>query len=626
MADTVLSITATLPNDDSDPEIQIRDCPEKDKSTDILAFLALYFERMERTDTDHLQLMLSQLLVDGSHLSLATSRSSGGSFAVSILKTKSILRGKELDTLERVWSDGSVPETLALRVARFQEGSGARQNGRLLRSMAKELAILTNPAVRECDNIIDLLGLCWTHPNRVEPLVLPVFVYEAAPLGDLDRFLKDHNNLPLGHQLQICIDIATGTEILHQVGVIHCDIKPKNIIMFSTGNAVRPYNARITDFGCAIFLDDSEADEVPPPGTRFWSSPEQSMSLKVKRELLPRVDVFTLGLVMLAVVTSNHSTDALEYLTTQKTSAWLSQSDFEQYKRRGSLAISSLAMFNRWSNIFVTPRSLSRVQAVLHKESLDTENLLPYSLLWTVQWASMMFQSLEGDIADRTISVREIVSVLEGINVSVELHGQREHVRLDAHEVVTHQDMHVSLCKFLDEEASKAALSEVREGIVRRDLLAKAPLDLKLVTSLDRRTDWAFVLPRVHASLTLLDWYEKLFNISRSITGGLERLQSQVGRVIKVSGSIGSMSLSMLTGQKDKKPPRQHVHDTISAPPIHHEDFARRRRRRASVNKAQKHCCLSTCNRIDCVLDRRECRSGIRQKPSSSSTLTVICC
>ena len=225
--------------------------------------------------------------------------------------------------------------------------------------------------------------------------------------------------------------------------------------MFNTGNAARPYRAKVTDFGCAVFLDDSQVDEVPPHGTRFWSSPEQDMSLSVRRELLHRVDVFTLGLVILAVLTSNHSTSAFEYLQSQRVDgppARNNQMDSGYFKRWGSLTMSSLMMLNCWSNMFVSERSSIKDHAVSQTELLDAETLLPYSLLWTEQWGSIMFQSLEGDIADRNITVRDIVSVLEGINVSVELHGQRDHVRLNNHEIVTPTAMRECLGFVLGEQ------------------------------------------------------------------------------------------------------------------------------------------------------------------------------
>lgn len=88
------------------------------------------------------------------------------------------------------------------------------------------------------------------------------------------------------------------------------------------------------------------------------------------------------------------------------------------------------------------------------------------------------------------------------------------------------------------EEDAGYVLSQARAEMVRRDLLESPPLELSLVTRLSHRTDWHYVLPRVYASLTRYGWYEKLFNISRSAKGDINRVQTQAGGVFRVSCAI----------------------------------------------------------------------------------------
>ena len=59
--------------------------------------------------------------------------------------------------------------------------------------------------------------------------------------------------------------IAQGLEYLHSQGLVHCDIKGRNILISEDG-------AKIADFGCAKWVD--KVEEVPIAGTPMFMSPE----------------------------------------------------------------------------------------------------------------------------------------------------------------------------------------------------------------------------------------------------------------------------------------------------------------------------------------------------------------
>jgi eukaryotic-like serine/threonine-protein kinase len=91
---------------------------------------------------------------------------------------------------------------------------------------------------------------------------------------------------------QLCM----GLQAAHEVGVIHRDLKPGNILLDGSGRAV------ITDFGVASTLteeaEDSE-DRVRGVGTPMYMAPEQVMGTPLDA----RVDVYALGLVLYEVLT-----------------------------------------------------------------------------------------------------------------------------------------------------------------------------------------------------------------------------------------------------------------------------------------------------------------------------------
>ncbi|XP_023772789.1 probable serine/threonine-protein kinase PBL1 [Lactuca sativa] len=78
-----------------------------------------------------------------------------------------------------------------------------------------------------------------------------IIVYEYASRGSLDRYLPD-NGLSWIKRLEICIDIASGLDVLHgggvtqEVAVIHRDIKSSNILLDDN------WKAKITDFGMSF--------------------------------------------------------------------------------------------------------------------------------------------------------------------------------------------------------------------------------------------------------------------------------------------------------------------------------------------------------------------------------------
>ena len=94
-------------------------------------------------------------------------------------------------------------------------------------------------------------------------------------------------------KIRIMRDILSGMAAAHEQDVIHCDIKPANILISQQGQA------KITDFGLALFTNTtSEADDALY-GTPQYMAPEYIESRRHQKVS----DVFSIGLVCYELLT-----------------------------------------------------------------------------------------------------------------------------------------------------------------------------------------------------------------------------------------------------------------------------------------------------------------------------------
>jgi serine/threonine protein kinase len=132
--------------------------------------------------------------------------------------------------------------------------------------------------------------------HAVEERPLPYLVMEFIPGETLQQRLDRTGPLEVPEILQIGVQIARGLAAAHEMGLIHRDIKPGNILI-EAGPQPR---ARITDFGLARAADDASLSQSGLiAGTPMFMSPEQA-----KGETLDhRTDLFSLGSVLYTMAT-----------------------------------------------------------------------------------------------------------------------------------------------------------------------------------------------------------------------------------------------------------------------------------------------------------------------------------
>lgn len=91
--------------------------------------------------------------------------------------------------------------------------------------------------------------------------------------------------------IDIVLQIADALAHAHAQGVVHCDVKPSNILLDTVGNAY------LADFGLAAILDEGDHDHGG--GTPQYMAPEQA-----RGQAGPAADQYSLGRVLVELLAS----------------------------------------------------------------------------------------------------------------------------------------------------------------------------------------------------------------------------------------------------------------------------------------------------------------------------------
>lgn len=139
-----------------------------------------------------------------------------------------------------------------------------------------------------------------THPNVVSIYDIVesedslYLVMEFIEGKDLKSVIKERGKLSIVEALDIANQVTAGVEVAHNNNIIHCDIKPQNILL-TDNNQIK-----VTDFGIARAVTTSTmtiTDTIM--GSAHYFSPEQAQG----KEINTYSDIYSLGVVLYEMIT-----------------------------------------------------------------------------------------------------------------------------------------------------------------------------------------------------------------------------------------------------------------------------------------------------------------------------------
>ncbi|KAI3741321.1 hypothetical protein L1987_58993 [Smallanthus sonchifolius] len=139
-------------------------------------------------------------------------------------------------------------------------------------------------------NLVRLRGFCSEESHRL-------LVYDYMPNGPLSVYLKSGGrNLDWDARFRIAIGIARGIAYLHEECrncIIHCDIKPENILLD------QDYSAKVSDFGLAKLIGrDFSRVLATMRGTWGYVAPEWISGVAITT----KADVYSYGMTLLELL------------------------------------------------------------------------------------------------------------------------------------------------------------------------------------------------------------------------------------------------------------------------------------------------------------------------------------
>ena len=180
--------------------------------------------------------------------------------------------------------------TVALK--QFAADSADPRHRERMRTESRLLASLTHPS------LVTLLDadLSADPPYLVMEYIDGPTLREVIGAGPMDP----------RHVRRLAWQLADAVAFVHAHGIVHRDIKPSNVLLRPGLSRAEPWSATLADFGIASLVDTARMTAAGTVvGTAAYLSPEQVRGAAPA----PSADIYSLGLVLLEVLTGRSAFD-----------------------------------------------------------------------------------------------------------------------------------------------------------------------------------------------------------------------------------------------------------------------------------------------------------------------------
>jgi serine/threonine-protein kinase len=151
-----------------------------------------------------------------------------------------------------------------------------------------------------------------THPNIVTIFDVGqdggyrYIVMEYVEGRDLKSLIQEEAPFSINRALDITTDVCAGVGFAHRAGIVHCDIKPQNVIISPDGRV------KVTDFGIARAFSHIVPTEVETVwGTPQYFAPEQAAG----EPPTPASDVYSIGIMLYEMLSGRLPFEASDHAT-----------------------------------------------------------------------------------------------------------------------------------------------------------------------------------------------------------------------------------------------------------------------------------------------------------------------
>lgn len=183
----------------------------------------------------------------------------------------------------------------AVAVKRFRPS--ARPGSKAQEEMTREARIM---ASLNHPNLVTIYD-CWDSPMGM------FVVMELLRGTDLDKLI-DGNPVGMSFFLKLCEELLSGLGAAHEAGILHCDLKPSNVMVLSSdAEDVQDMSVKILDFGVARLVVEAQqthtSESAFVEGSVYFIAPE----ILVQESTDQRSDLYSLGHMLFFVLTGKHA-------------------------------------------------------------------------------------------------------------------------------------------------------------------------------------------------------------------------------------------------------------------------------------------------------------------------------